>query len=490
MAHKPPGRSQGEYRSAQRGGYPSDPPGRSQGEYRSAQRGGYPSDPPGRSQGEYRSAQRRGISTELAVWLFAEHVGILALVEGRLTFRYTADWLSWPSAVALSTSLPLQAEPFDDHTARPFFAGLLPEGQMRRLIAQQFQISNQNDFALLDRIGGECAGAVSFLALGQVSPASGQNSDVQWLSETQFVAILDELPRRPMLAGKDSLRLSLAGAQDKLPVVVDGARIGLPLNGTPSSHILKPAINAVEDSVTNEGFCMALAEAIGLKPAKAKVRTILDRSFLLVERYDRFADANGLRQRLHQEDFCQALGAAPEAKYQSEGGPDLAQCFALIRRVTRPSAPQVLRLFDGVIFNALIGNHDAHAKNFALLYASKTPVLAPCYDLLSTAIYPTLTPKMAMKIGSKYKFSDVQARHWDQFAQGVGLTKAQAKRRILELARSLPSTARKLQSEPVHGFVGNAVVERIVALIDQRCALTVRRLTDPAADDAAASARI
>jgi serine/threonine-protein kinase HipA len=128
----------------------------------------------------------------------------------------------------------------------------------------------------------------------------------------------------------------------------------------------------------------------------------------------------------------------------------------------------------------LIGNHDAHAKNFSLLYSGKTPVLAPFYDTLSTAVYPTLTPKMAMKIGSKYKFSEVQALHWNQFAEGVGLAKAQTKRRILELAKSLPQTARKLQSDPVRGFVGNAVVERIISLIDQRCALTIRRLTDPA----------
>jgi serine/threonine-protein kinase HipA len=166
-------------------------------------------------------------------------------------------------------------------------------------------------------------------------------------------------------------------------------------------------------------------------------------------------------------------------KYQNEGGPDLAQCFDLVRRATRPSAPQVLRLLDYVIFNALIGNHDAHAKNFSLLYSGKAPVLAPFYDTLSTAIYSTLTPKMAMKIGSKYKFSEVQARHWEQFAESVGLTKAQARRRILEIARSLPATARKLQAEPGHGFAGNAVVEQINVLIEQRCALTIRRLTDP-----------
>ncbi|GHT92023.1 hypothetical protein FACS1894116_01520 [Betaproteobacteria bacterium] len=155
-----------------------------------------------------------------------------------------------------------------------------------------------------------------------------------------------------------------------------------------------------------------------------------------------------------------------------------AQCFDLVRRATRPGAPQILRLFDYVIFNALVGNHDAHAKNFSLLYSGGTSVLAPLYDALSTAVYPTLTPKMAMKIGSKYKFSEVQARHWEQFAESAGLAKAQSKKRILELAKSLPSTARKLQAGSGYGFAGNAVVEQIVALIEQRCAVTIRRLTD------------
>ena len=317
---------------------------------------------------------------------------------------------------------------------------------------------------------------------GQALPTPTQCDDVQWLSDEEVVAILDELPRRPMLAGKDGLRLSLAGAQDKLPVVFDGARIGLPRNGTPSSHILKPAIHAAPDSVANEDFCLSLADALQLKPAKSKVHAVLNRPFLLVERYDRVADAQGNRLRIHQEDFCQALGVVPEMKYQNEGGPDLAQCFDLVRRVTRPSAPQILRLLDYVIFNALIGNHDAHAKNFSLLYSGETPTLAPLYDTLSTAVYPTLAPKMAMKIGSKYKFSEIQARHWDQFAESAGLAKAQAKRRILALAKSLPPIARKLQSDPGHGFAGNAVVERIIALIEQRSALTIRRLTGPAAD--------
>lgn len=417
---------------------------------------------------------------ELEVWLFDRRVGSLSLVHGRLSFAYAPDWLALPKVMVLSQSLPLQAEPFDDHQTRPFFAGLLPEGQMRRLIAQQFQVSGQNDFALLDHIGGECAGAVTFLEPGQALPRSNAVGDVEWLSNEKLLALLDELPRRPMLAGDDGLRLSLAGAQDKLPVVFDGQRFGLPRNGAPSSHILKPAIHAVEDSVANEGFCMLLAQVMGLRPANARIHSVLGRSFLLVERYDRELHGQGPDQlqlkRLHQEDFCQALGVVPEMKYQNEGGPGLAQCFALLRSVTRPSAPQVLRLLDGVIFNALIGNHDAHGKNFSLLYGGRAPVLAPFYDLLATAIYPQLTPKMAMKLGSKYKFSELEARHWEQFAEEAGLAKAATRKRLQQLANELPAAARKLQAAPQHGLAGNAVVEQIMQLIEQRCALTLRRL--------------
>lgn len=145
--------------------------------------------------------------------------------------------------------------------------------------------------------------------------------------------------------------------------------------------------------------------------APTAIAQVGERPYLLVERYDRQRDT---KQRLHQEDFCQALGMPPETKYQNEGGPDLLQSFALLRRATRPSAPQVLQvlqLLGAVIFNALIGNHDAHSKNFSLLYTPRGAVLAPLYDLLSTAVYPRLTDKMAMKIGSTYRFTEVQAPH-------------------------------------------------------------------------------
>ncbi len=416
------------------------------------------------------------MTKQLEVWLFDDYVGALTRLDGRLSFRYAKAWLERADAIPLSCSLPLQAEPFDDRASRPFFAGLLPEGDKRKLIARTLQVSRWNDFALLEGIGGECAGAVTFLEPGQSLPKRVAAKTVHWLDDNELHSLLNELPHRPMLAGEEGLRLSLAGAQDKLPVVVQGKRIGLPLNGALSSHILKPTIPLVQDSVLNEGFCMALASAMQLDVAKTEICQRAGHVFLLVERYDRWIDEAGQLRRLHQEDFCQALGVVPEDKYQNEGGPDLAKCFMLLREMTRPAASQMLRLLDAVIFNALIGNHDAHAKNFSLLYTADKTVLAPLYDLLSTAVYDRLSSKMAMKIGGKYRFTEIATRHWEYFAQIAEFSPVQVRKRVMQLSQQLPVQARKLQADCMVHFANISLFERIVALIERRCALMIDRL--------------
>ena len=410
------------------------------------------------------------VMSELEVWLLNQRAGTLRQTQGDLQFQYREEWLAQPEALALSQSLPLQAEPFADQACRPFFAGLLPEGELRRRIAQQCQVSRSNDFGLLAAIGGDCAGAVSL----RVGDQGAEPAAVEWLEPAELQTVLDQIPQRPMLARHNGLRLSLAGAQDKLPVVFDGQRIGLPRGDAASTHILKPSITAINGSVINEAFCMALAQATGLQVAGTEILRVGERPVLLVRRYDRRRGEGEHWERLHQEDMCQALGVPPELKYQNEGGPDLSACFGLLRRATRPSAPQVIRLLDAVVFNALIGNHDAHAKNFSLLYCEGRPSLAPLYDLLCTAVYPTLTAKMAMKLSSKVRFAEVQGRHWQQFAEAAGLSWAQTRQRLLRMAGNLPGITRRLQAEDA--YCHQPLVGEIATLIDQRCVLTIRRL--------------
>ena len=414
---------------------------------------------------------------KLEVWLYNVHVGSLRQTDGRLAFSYSQEWLDSADAYPLSQSLPLQGKTFNDRESRPFFAGLLPEGDKRKKIARALQASEENDFALLDGIGGECAGAVSLLELGQLPPPADRSHQVRWLNDSELSALLEELPRRPMLAGEEGLRLSLAGAQDKLPVFVQKDKVGLPLSNTPSSHILKPEVGLLQGTVFNEGFCMHLAAGLKIDAAKAAIKQVDGKMYLLVQRYDRRLSGDGRLQRLHQEDFCQALAIAPEYKYQNEGGPDLAGCFNLLRAATRPSAPHVLRFFDYVVFNTLIGNQDAHAKNFSLLYPRGGPVLAPTYDVLSTAVYPELTNKMAMQIGGKYRFRDIYLRHWNRFAESTGLSPAQAKKRVLEIAKKLPVHAHELKEDFQMRGLDHPVLGEIIQIIQDRCEQTIRRIT-------------
>ncbi|MFZ4379975.1 MAG: type II toxin-antitoxin system HipA family toxin [Polynucleobacter sp.] len=425
---------------------------------------------------------------ELNLWFFGECVGVLTQDEGYLSFRYLPQWLESKNAKPLSQSLPLRAEPFGDKIAKPFFSGLLPEGNKRAEVANILKVSSKNDFALLEGIGGECAGALIFLEPGQTPPVEAHASEsIEWLEEDQLIGVLEKLPKRPLLAGESGLRLSLAGAQEKLPVVVREVQgkdsqgshfeIGLPKNNVPSSYILKPEISGVDGSVYNEAFCLALAKELKLSAAAAKIGRTKDKTYLLVERYDRFVDGHGQLKRLHQEDFCQALGVAPEIKYQNEGGPTIGDGFALVRKVTNPSAPNLLRLLDYIIFNCLVGNNDAHAKNFSLLYSQNGIQLAPLYDVLSTAVYPDLSDRMAMKIGSKYRFDELHARHWVQMAEVAQLGAPQLKRRVLEIAGALPTLALSLHTQFKANDWDHQILGQITSLIEDRCTTTVKRFS-------------
>ena len=222
----------------------------------------------------------------LDVYLHDDHVGhLLQNDSGEMTFRYVENWLNRPAATPLSQSLPLRKERFKRKECRGFFAGILPEESEREIIARNLGISARNDYAMLERIGGECAGAVTFLAQGQALPE--RNYSYRQLSEHSLAAILKELPKRPLLAGEEGIRLSLAGVQDKVAVRIEGGEVSLPLGGAPSTHILKPAVERFAGIVFNEALCMKLAAAAGLPAAAVETRNVEGVDYLLVERYDR-----------------------------------------------------------------------------------------------------------------------------------------------------------------------------------------------------------
>jgi serine/threonine-protein kinase HipA len=406
----------------------------------------------------------------LDVYLHDDHVGRLVQDDdGQMVFDYLETWMNKPGAAPLSQSLPFRKERFTRNECRGYFAGILPEGSQREIIARNLGISPGNDYAMLEQIGGECAGAVTFIPQGQ--PLPERNYSYRALSPNEVAAILKELPKRPLLAGEKGIRLSLAGAQDKIALRIEGDQVSLPLGGAPSTHILKPSVERFVGVVFDEALTMNLAAAVGIPAAKVETRVIDGIDCLVVERYDRIRGPSGegsVLERLHQEDFCQALNIVPELKYQKEGGPSLKRCFRLLRDASDAPVIDLARLLDAVIFNYLVGNNDAHGKNFSLLYRGiGTPNLetrlAPLYDVVSTTYYPELSKEMAMKIGNEYSSDLVRPRDFDRLADEVGLAKPLVRQRVVELAQANLAALEKLTTEighPVAAGVSNVIRQR------------------------------
>lgn len=407
-------------------------------------------------------------SPKLDVYFRDRLAGCLWLDERRqFVFQYDAGWLKGSKVFPLSLSLPLRQEPYADDAARPFFANLLPEGEIRELIARQFRISEQNVYALLEKIGGECAGAVSILTHG-TKPID--RSGYRELDEKGLHKVLADLPSRPLLAGEKGIRLSLAGAQNKLPVYIDdNGKIYIATGNSPSTHILKPPIPRIEDAVENEAFCMTLAGRMGLPVADSIIRKNRD-TILVVTRYDRERKKDGTAVRLHQEDFCQTLKILPEQKYESEGGPLLERCFALLKEYSiRPAADQ-RALLGWVIFNVLVGNADAHAKNLSILFTDKGPRLAPFYDLLSTQVYPDLAEKFAMKIGGENRPRWLHPRNWERFADSVSLKRRYVLGMVHSMAARIVSIAEPLSKDFEKNQENVKIIAKITALIQKNAA--------------------
>ena len=250
------------------------------------------------------------MTRSLTVWWDGVVVGSLALDRhGAMRFAYDGAWVADPARPPVSFSLPKRPESYSTRLCTPFFEGLLPEGTQRDAVAAALGVSSANTFRLLAGLGEEVAGALTLCPEGDVPSVPEVGGSGRVLPGDQLGELLDTIRRRPLLAGRDDgLRLSLAGAQSKLPIVVTGGGIAVPAPGQPTTHILKPPIPGLVATTENEAFAMRLAAALGLKVAPVETGVAGDRPFLLVERYDRRAEAGGSVHRLHQEDFCRRWG--------------------------------------------------------------------------------------------------------------------------------------------------------------------------------------
>ena len=356
------------------------------------------------------------MTKSLSVRLHGKEIGILTLVNGKMQFTYNKN-IQKP----ISLSLPIQEAPFKEKACRAFFGGLLPENpNMRKILAEKYNISINDDFKLLEAIGHDCAGAISFHHPDE--PINEEN--IYKLSGTvltneELKKLIEELPYRPYM-GK---RLSLAGAQEKAAICVYDDKFILPDDKVPTTHIIKTALPKYIQSIQNEYICMKAAKKIGLNVANVDIKKIDDLEFLLVERFDRIiydcslnSDPKPAYERILQEDFAQALGVQSRDKYSIT----FKDCLKVLDQTQAPAVDKNA-FIKQVIFNYLIGNTDAHGKNFSIYWFFDKINLTPAYDLLSSSIYDC-EQRIAMKIGKAKYYNDITEKDWELFAQDLDIS--------------------------------------------------------------------
>ena len=366
----------------------------------------------------------------LAVWMYGRRIGTLGRERRKLSFSYTREALQLGVGLPLlSVSMPTQARTYRHEVTSAFFEGLLPEGEAREIIAYDFGIRSSDVFALLSALGRDCAGALIVVPEEEAPSAEGLPESI---TDAEVAERLRNLRSAPL--GVDQrVRVSLAGLQGKLLLSRLSNGWGLPIDGAPSTHIIKPPHASFEEMIPNEYLCMRFAHHLGLQVAEVETGEFNELPVLIIRRYDREDDNEGHRIRIHQEDFCQAHALGAARKYEDKGGPSLRSCAEILKRWAR-GPEQLYRLLDTASLNVLVGNADAHAKNLSLLHSRSGEItLAPAYDILSTAYYGNVSTTPGMFIDG---VRNINAIHRDELVREAtvwGLSEKVARERVEDI---------------------------------------------------------
>lgn len=353
--------------------------------------------------------------------------------RGGLTFEYAEEWIAGQGSFALAIDLPLER----GARQTSFFGNLLPEAGARDRIARKAGITPENDFEFLRLFGADCAGSLEIV--DPSGPPTHPDGDVLLLVDDDGKKLATRTGFAELYAEGRRVRLSLAGAQPKLAVVrTPEGGLGVPLDGRPSTHLLKLPNPDYKGLVENEAVVLGLAQRLGLPVVEHEVFTLGNTNLLLVGRYDRSLMGKQVF-RLHQQDLCQATGLPPDQKYEKEGGPSFKQVFDIVRRETTDPITASTELLRWAVFNVLVHNADAHAKNVSILRnPNGTQNLAPFYDLVCTGAYKALSHELAMAVGGQFDPGAIGRNHWTQFASDIDVGKSLVLRLVEELASKIP----------------------------------------------------
>lgn len=419
----------------------------------------------------------------LSVRLGGEPVAILGLSDKE---PWALDYLDGYSGLGLSISLPAAiGRHYPEEKVMPWLAGLLPDSAaVRRTLSERLNLGSATDYELLAALGRDLPGAVSVVSM-DAAVLLDENITPSWMpmTDAELAERIRHLADRPLFVDEDGeLRLSLAGAHDKAGVMLANGRPALPIGGTPSTHILKVDIRSLPDSVKTEHFCLQAARAVGLATASSKIGVAEDQTYMLVARYDRAVAGGESRRwlrRVHQEDFCQALSIYPDRKYEKDGGPGWKDGFGLME-YSGSLADDKTELLRRAVFQYLIGNPDAHAKNYSLLHKDGEVRLAKLYDVNNAAafrsFYKEQRHRLAMFVGGERNPDLLTPEHWRAFARDAGVGAAVVLQAIEEMANRLPVVLEGLRREMEGTLAYSPLLDLVIEDVTARCAAVARDL--------------
>jgi serine/threonine-protein kinase HipA len=404
----------------------------------------------------------------LRVWANAQPMGWFGHEAAQYFFQYDEQWLGDEGAFPLTPHFELREEPYRGDAVKTFFANLLPEGVPLDEVLNQIQIRDANTFEIIGEMGADLPGVLSVLPEGKEPDALQKYSELS--KEELSRRVKDRAQKKPLLTSNEQTRMSLAGAQDKVGLRYDGKRdlVYDSVGGSPTTHIAKPdsRVEKYQPSAINEYLCMRLAREMQLTVPHVDLIHVPE-TLYMVERYDR-AVVDGEIICMHQIDACQLLGVGADWKYERRGALVSLKKIVNAFRSLKLSGKDLLSVQRWVMFNYLIGNSDAHAKNISLMVNSHGYALAPFYDLLCVQAYGD--NELALFIGDESTYDAVGAHSWEAFCEDCGFGFKPTMRQFRKMAQDIRNSWDKTVATAIsHHQISDAekvLIDRIGAVID------------------------
>lgn len=391
----------------------------------------------------------RSVRGRAQVLLQGKPVGELAFASGGSTFRYTDDLRAHDHQVLGQLFEESPRGRFAERIGLPaWFSNLLPEqgSGLRRYYAARFDERELDDARLLLNLGHDLPGAVAVVPLD--IPADGVLVD-------RWDARLDEL----------GVHLSaLAGAQFKMSVLREGDRLTLPASGQDGGWIAKFPDPLFRNLAENELLMMRWASLSGIDVpsvdlvSAASVPDIFERGLdpdspvFVIERFDRLPSGG----RVHIEDLAQAIGIQPRER---DSGTTYDRIGSYILAITGPAGfEEYLRRLVAIV---VMGNGDAHLKNWSLRYADgRNAELSPAYDLVCTSIYRNLAPRLTFPLNDQQYAEAIGIDDFARLADFSGFPTTIARQIVEATVESLRATWSEAK--------GEADFPELIAHIDER----------------------